>query len=216
MIGPFFLKYIPGNRKVKVLEGKKHIACLGDSITFGAGVRGIYSQTWEYLWNKLIGEDWQVLNYGVSGRTMQDAGDYPYTNDRIYKDSLECGADIYLIMFGTNDAKPENWNEDRFRKDYDSFVKRYLDLSNHPKVILMIPPHCFPEAEGPIAAFGIDIRNFDSIISIIQETGKQYGLQMIDLYSLTEGHPEWFTDGVHPNLKGNTCIAEYLSQQLKL
>lgn len=216
MIGTFFMKYLFGNRKVKVQEGKKHIACLGDSITFGAGVNGNPSMTWEVLWNRKIGDDWQVLNYGVSGRTLQDAGDYPYTKDRIYRDSLACEADVYLIMFGTNDAKPQNWNEDRFRRDHEDFVKRYLDLPNHPKVVLLIPPYCFPEGNGPIAPFGIDVRNFDSIISTVNKTAEKYGLQTVDLYTLTEGHPEWFADGVHPNLEENTRIAEHLSQELRL
>ena len=45
---------------------------------------------------------------------------------------------------------------------------------------------------------------------------KEYSLQVIDLYTLTEGHPEWFADGVHPNQEGNARIAEYLFQQMKL
>lgn len=215
-IGTFVMRYLLGNRRVKVQKGKKHIACLGDSITFGAGVGGDPSRTWEVLWNRKIGEDWQVLNYGVNGRTMQSAGDYPYTRDRIYEDSLSCKADLYLIMFGTNDAKPQNWIEDRFRTDYENFVKRYLDFPDHPRVVLMIPPHCFPEGDGPIASFGIDIRNFEGIASTVNMIAKEYSLQVIDLYTLTEGHPEWFADGVHPNQEGNTRIAEHLFQQIKL
>lgn len=33
---------------------------------------------------------------------------------------------------------------------------------------------------------------------------------LIDLYSYTKEHPEWFADEVHPNGLGNQKIAEYI------
>ena len=88
LIGRFFMKHMAGNRNPKVLPDRKHIACIGDSITFGAGVMGRESLTWEHFLNEIIGNKYQVINYGVSGRTLQDEGDMPYTNDRIFK--LNC------------------------------------------------------------------------------------------------------------------------------
>ena len=31
---------------------------------------------------------------------------------------------------------------------------------------------------------------------------------VVDLYSATADHPEWFVDGVHPNADGNRAIAQ--------
>lgn len=217
IIGLFMMKYLAGNRKVEVIKGKKHIACIGDSITFGAGVKGKKEETWEYHLNEIIGDEYQVLNYGTNGRTLLSTGDYPYTADKLYQRSLECKADIYLIMLGSNDAKPHNWNTDKFEKEYDEFVRKYRELDNKPQVILMIPPHCFPDKETGIVGFGIDASIIDKYVEkIVKETAKRYGLQTIDLYSFSEGHDEWFVDGVHPNKTGNQKIAEYISSQLKL
>ena len=127
IIGLFMMKYLAGNRKVEVIRGKKHIACIGDSITFGAGVRGKKEETWEYFLNEIIGDEYQVLNYGTNGRTLLSTGDYPYAADKLYQRSLECKADIYLIMLGSNDAKPHNWNTDKFEKEYDEFVRKYAE-----------------------------------------------------------------------------------------
>ncbi|MEE3408965.1 MAG: SGNH/GDSL hydrolase family protein, partial [Erysipelotrichaceae bacterium] len=80
----FILKYLAVPKTPKYLEGKRHIACIGDSITFGAGVNGKKEETWEHFLNHRLGDDFQVLNYGISGRTLQDEGDYPYKADKFY------------------------------------------------------------------------------------------------------------------------------------
>ena len=36
------------------------------------------------------------------------------------------------------------------------------------------------------------------------------GIRVIDLYAFTKDHPEWFVDGVHPNIRGNRAIAKYI------
>ena len=38
---------------------------------------------------------------------------------------------------------------------------------------------------------------------------------VIDLYTLTENHGDWFPDGVHPNVEGYEKIAEYIYDVLK-
>ncbi len=216
LIGRFFMKYMAGNRNPKVLPDRKHIACIGDSITFGAGVMGKESLTWEHFLNEIIGDEYQVINYGVSGRTLQDEGDMPYTADRIFKRSLDCRADVYLIMLGTNDAKSYNWNRDRYERELEAFVRRYVDLENKPRVILMVPPRCFPDSKSGVVLFEIVPDNIDSqITEIVTRTAEKLGLQVIDLYGHTSGHPEWFADGVHPNAEGNRAIAEYIAENIK-
>lgn len=43
---------------------------------------------------------------------------------------------------------------------------------------------------------------------------KTHNVPVIDLYRLTEKHPEYFEDGVHPNRPGNKVIAEYVFSQI--
>lgn len=47
------------------VDGKTKIAIIGDSFTFGDEVR--YEETWGYHLDQLLGEKFQVLNYGVPG-----------------------------------------------------------------------------------------------------------------------------------------------------
>lgn len=209
------MKYVSGNRNPKVIAGKRKIACVGDSITFGHGVNGKTEKTWEYTVNQILGESFQVINYGASGRTVQTAGDYPYTSDKIFEYSLECGAETYLILLGTNDAKPWNWDQKRFEKDYESFIKRYIELPGKPEVILMTPPQCFPDETSGIVPYGIRKDVIDRfIVKYIGETAERLRLPVIDLYEYTKDHSEWFTDGVHPNEKGNRAIGEFIAVEL--
>ena len=213
-IGEFFMKNLAGKRNPKVIEGKRHVACIGDSITFGAGVRGMQKETWEYILNRLIGEDYQVINYGVNGRTAQKEGDMPYVNDQIYARSLQCKAETYLIMLGTNDGKYINWIRERYERDLNELVSSYRQLDNHPTVILMTPPSCFPDKDGNVA-FGINAAFVGEAAAVVRKIGEINGIQVIDLYQFTSGKPQWFTDGVHPNAEGNKAIAGYISIQFK-
>lgn len=54
---------------------KCRIACIGDSIIFGAGVQMTRkTDAWTYLWQRRLGDGFQVLNYGVSGATLRREG----------------------------------------------------------------------------------------------------------------------------------------------
>ena len=109
----------------KVDKTKKHIACIGDSITYGAGV-GMKHNTQSYpaYLQKLVSDECQVLNYGISGRTLLDEGDMPYTKEKQFNASLDVKADIYIIMLGTNDSKPHNWNKagNKFKEELIEFL----------------------------------------------------------------------------------------------
>lgn len=211
------MKYAAGNRNPKLLKGKKRIACVGDSITFGHGVRGKTEETWEYYLNGILGDAYQVVNYGASGRTLQKAGDQPYTRDHIFRRSLECRAEVYLILLGTNDAKPFNWNRDRFEREYEAFVRNYTEQPDAPRVVLMTPPQVFGTDSRGMAAFGIQAGILDGeIVKAVKNAAEKMNLQVIDLHAYTEGHPEWFMDGVHPNAAGNRAFAAYIAEKLAL
>ncbi len=212
----YYLKYMAVPKTPQFSADKIHIACIGDSITYGAGVNGKKEETWEYFLNEKLGERYQVLNYGISARTLQKQGDYPYTADKFYEISKDKRIETYLIMLGTNDAKPYNFNEERYKKQLHEFVKEYKELSWHPEVILMAVPQVFEERDTGIVGFDIDKDNIRRVQNLIKEEAKISGIKCIDLYSYTADKKDWFVDGVHPNKKGNEQIAAYIFQQLEI
>lgn len=219
------------------------IACVGDSITWGDGVTDTrktdsYPAQLQALFDAAGGEissqaaatggetssqsatarDVTVLNFGRNGRTLQSSYERAYTLCDDYAESLALGADIYLILLGSNDATPENWNEESFKRDlsalYDTYSSLVTSGGEAPTLIALLPPCVFPYGGEP-QPFGIDKNNLvNGVIPAILAEAEARGLPVIDLFALTEDHPEWFADGVHPNADGNAAIASYIYELL--
>ena len=97
---------------------------MGDSITWGGGGKNAYPT----LLQAELGEGWKVRNFGVNSRTARRdgkefdlrPGDLDYRKTPNYTKSLSCKPDAVILMIGTNDSKPTNWEEngEAFRKGY--------------------------------------------------------------------------------------------------
>lgn len=191
------------------------IACVGDSITYGQGVLlHRTSQSYPAYLQAALGKGYLVENYGVSGRTLLSSGDKPYTRETAYGSSLAVHADLYIIMLGTNDSKPLNWNAAEYEKQLKQFVEHYQMVQGSPDVVLMQPPRAFASGNGVIKHRISNVVISGRLHSIVARVGQQTHSQVIDLYSFTRDHPEWFKDGVHPNAEGNEAIADYIHAQL--
>ena len=207
-------RYLPRPERPK--KDKKRIACIGDSITFGAGVPNTRKRNaWVYVLHRKLGEDYQVINFGFSGATLQREGDLPYRRLGFLQKVKKAKPDVILLMLGTNDSKPYNWNERRYREQYEEMVQELLSYDWPHKLVLLAPPKAFPETKTGKVSYDIvnePIR--DAIRSTVSAVGEKYGLQVVDLYAFTETHPEYFGDGVHPNVPGNEAIAEHLYETI--
>ena len=187
-------------------SGENLVVCVGDSITYGQGVmnnRDVDSYPAQLA--GLLGDDYQVTNYGLPNRTLQSTGNMPYGQETFCEESLAQNADIVIIMLGSNDSKPDFWNAERFEKEYVAFIQRYQNMESKPTVCIMIPPAIF--LEEPDSGDCSDVIVCEELIPILKCISEETGVTLIDLYSLTESHPEWFADGLHPNKEGNKAIA---------
>ena len=114
------------------------VACVGDSITQGSGAKP--GQSYPSQLQALLGEGYQVGNFGVSGRTLLKQGDFPYWKEKKYQAALAMEPAIVIIMLGTNDTKPQNWKfEAEFAADYRELVKSFQSLKSKPKVLVCRP-----------------------------------------------------------------------------
>ncbi|MBD3174871.1 MAG: sialate O-acetylesterase, partial [Armatimonadia bacterium] len=98
------------------------VACVGDSITFGAGVEPRERSCYPALLGHLLGEGYEVRNFGVSGATVLSHGDLPYIDQPACRQAREWQPHMVVIMLGTNDTKPHNWER------RGAFVDDYTDL----------------------------------------------------------------------------------------
>ncbi|CAN5911274.1 hypothetical protein BH11VER1_BH11VER1_13700 [soil metagenome] len=190
---------------------KIKVACVGDSITAGAGVKDPKNRYPTQL-GELLGADYDVRNFGNSGATMLDDGDKPYKKQKSYTDAVAFAADIVVIKLGTNDSKPQNWaKKEGFAASTKSLVEA-LQTAN-PKVKVFL---CYPVPVIAQGNFGIrDEIVKNEIIPLIKKTADEMKLPIIDLYAALDNKAELFPDRVHPNDDGAKLIAKAVFEAVK-
>lgn len=205
-----------GDTEAGPQEGQIKVACVGDSITYGHGVTNWETENYPAVLQNLLGEEYYVANYGFIGACVNDEGDKPYTEQSVYQQSLELDADIIVFMLGTNDSKAENWtNADEFIKDHKALLDTYFADGRQPKVCVGLCAESY-DIENPQMEYGIQPEVVDQIVKALQSAYASEDVEIIDIHSLTESHPEWFTvDGVHPNTDGAKAIAETVADAIK-
>lgn len=194
------------------------VACVGDSITAGG--------YWENnLQGTLPADRYKVFGYGVSGATGLYSGldwnsatgafDVPkaYRKEQKYEDSLAAGADIVIVMLGTNDSKDYNWNQldgdpTQFIYDMTDLVRSYQQSDSAPTVLIALPPTAF-------SSFA-NINNTvieEEIIPALRQVATNTGAAIIDTHAANANAKAHFDDGVHPSdTEGKKVLAEAVAQ----
>jgi lysophospholipase L1-like esterase len=180
------------------------VACVGDSITEGAGLADPKTQAYPAQFQRLLGDKWLVGNFGKSARTLLNAGDFPYQTTGLLKEALEFKPDVVIIMLGTNDSKPQNWKfKDRFIGDYKDLIGKFRALESKPRIFLCRPAPVIGEER-----FTIRKKVVEEQMPLIAQIAKEEGAGVIDMHVALDGRPELLPDGVHPNAAGATLMAK--------
>ncbi len=205
------------HRRIK--PSRTHVACVGDSVTYGCKLPGSFWRCYPALLQKRLRERYHVENFALSDRCVQETANKPYRAYRSYFDSLDFEPDIVVILLGANDAKDVNWlTPTEFKAQYIDLVNSYLELASHPRVILCTPTAAVKKlgkGDGENYIYDISLPVLREIADIVREVSKEMELPLIDLYKETEGRKELFLwDGLHPNGKGCELISEAVFHQV--
>jgi len=186
------------------------VACIGNSITFGAGIRNRSRDSYPSVLARMLGDSYWVKNFGVSARTMLNKGDHPYMNEPAYKNALAFNPNIVVIKLGTNDSKSFNWKyKADFMKDAQNMINAFKGLPSQPKIYLCYPSKAYLTGDG----INDDIISKE-IIPMIKKLAKKNDLSVIDLHTAMDGMPELFPDRIHPNEKGAQVMAKAVYQSI--
>mgnify|MGYP001514840280 FL=1 len=186
------------------------VACIGNSITFGAGIRNRSRDSYPSVLARMLGDSYWVKNFGVSARTMLNKGDHPYMNEPAYKNALAFNPNIVVIKLGTNDSKSFNWKyKADFMKDAQTMIDAFKGLPSQPKIYLCYPSKAYLTGDG----INDDIISKE-IIPMIKKIAKKNDLSVIDLHTAMDGMPELFPDRIHPNEKGAQVMAKAVYQSI--
>ncbi len=223
-IGLFSFLFLNGlsglHIRTDVQEGQIKVACVGDSITYGHGVTPWHKNNYPVVLQELLGDGYNVQNFGESGTTVQKDGDQPYWETKVYEESHQYNADILIFMLGSNDSKPENWKgEESFKEQYIALLDTYLTEENSPEIYLGIPAGAFYKDKNQtsgLTSYDIQGDIVEKIGEIVKEVAAERGYKYIDIYELTKEHPELFvSDLVHPNADGAKAIANEVCAHIK-
>lgn len=189
-------------------QQKIKVACIGNSITEG---HGLGDSTYPAHLQRLLGDKYEVRNFGRGGRTLLKKGDYPYWNETTFTDAKSWEPNIVIIKLGTNDSKPHNWKYgNEFYADYAAFVNEFRQLASKPKIYVCHPVPVFKDN------FGIrEAVVKDEIIPIVKKLAKAEKLKVIDLYTALKPYGSHFPDGVHPDKVGATIMANTIYKAIR-
>jgi lysophospholipase L1-like esterase len=186
------------------------IACLGNSITEGTDAGDRVNKGYVGLLEQMLGEDYQVRNYGYSGSSACQNTSKPYYPSIYFTSAINFQPDIVTIGLGTNDSKTDIWAKGsfaaNFKTDYTFLVNSFAFLKSKPKVYICIPPPIFPSTRWTQQPDTLSKK----IIPKILEIAKEKGLEVIDFYSPIINHNEYFAaaDQLHPLAIGHQVMAD--------
>jgi len=194
------------------------VACAGDSITYGVGVTNRATDSYPAQLSMLLGEGYEVENFGRSNAYMINnknvaftyASDrsVAYTSSAEYTESLEYEPDIVVIMLGANDAYVAASNQNtkqKFMSEAQALYDSYAALASKPKVYFVL---CTDRYDSETRRSSL----INVILPGITKVAEDNGCGLIDVFSVTNGHANkdsgWYYDSVHPSSIGYAAIAE--------
>ena len=174
------------------------IACIGNSITYGHGIRDRIKDAYPAQLNRMLGEGYDVKNFGVSGTTLLSKGNRPYIQKDAYRAALAYQPNIVIIKLGTNDSKDFNWVFKRdFETDYKNLIASFRNLDSKPTIYICLAAPVFEP--GKKISAKIVTEEVNPMIKAIAE-GEH--LALIDLYTPLLDKGNYFPDAIHPNAQG--------------
>lgn len=198
-------------RDAPSVPGKIKVACVGNSITYGYGIKGRDSLSYPARLQQMMGAAYDVRNFGVSGRTLLKKGDHPYWKEKAFSQVQHWDPDVVVIMLGTNDTKPWNWKYgDEFASDYASLLEVFKDLPSHPQIWAALPVPVFGTNR-----YGIRDSIVKVEIPVIRKVAGKEHVHVMNLYKAMKPYGRDFFDGVHPDSTGARYLARAVYDKIR-
>ena len=190
-------------------QEKIKVACVGNSVTYGYGHKNPAETSYPTQLQQLLGEEYEVRNFGHSGATLLNKGHRPYTSLPEYKAALEFAPDIVVIHLGLNDTDPRNWPNyrDEFFGDYTGIINSFKEAhpDGNPKIIVCRMTPIFHWHRR----FKSGTREwYWQIQEKIEEIAQHENLELVDLSRYLYSRPDLMPDALHPDAEGAAIIAK--------
>ena len=181
------------------------VACVGNSVTYGYGLKDRASESYPVRLQALLGNGYDVRNFGHSGATLLRHGHNPYVKLPEYREALDFKADLVVIHLGLNDTDPRNWPQygDEFVADYHDLIRAFREANPKARVWVCLMTPIFQDHRR----FDSGTREWHALIQQrIRQVAEGAGTGLIDLYEPLHCHPDLFPDALHPDAVSYTHL----------
>ncbi|MCR5130442.1 MAG: sialate O-acetylesterase [Prevotella sp.] len=194
-------------------KDKLRVACVGNSVTYGYGLSDREHDAYPVVLQQLLGEGFDVRNFGHSGATLLRHGHRPYTQLPEFRDALDFKADLVVIHLGLNDTDPRNWPNygDEFIGDYRALIDSFRVANPQAKIWICLMTPIFNRHHR----FQSGTRDWhEAIQKTIRKIAQTPDVGLIDLHTPLYCHPDFFPDALHPNAEGAKIMARTIYSAL--
>ena len=184
------------------------VACIGNSVTFGYGHENPAETSYPSQLAKMLGDNYEVGNFGKSGATLLRKGHRPYNEQIEYLKSLEFIPDIAIIHLGLNDTDPRNWKyyKREFIADYVALIEDIEKVNPDVEIYICRMSPIFHWHHRFLKGTRDWYWEIQETIENIAENIAE--VKIIDLQEILYHRPDLMPDALHPNPEGAKLIAQ--------
>ena len=192
------------------------IYCLGDSLTYGPGVR--VSQKWTTL---AATDTLQVVNMGISGDTTGGmlARLQPLLQENVYRLPPQ-DRPLVLVMGGTNDIFFSG-SDITARSNMAAMIHQLTSTGYRPLIGIPLPicPEDAPKKWAALADFARSAALLEDYCRWLRTFAEAFDIPTVDFRKdyVNQGgslRRDLFLDGLHPNAEGHRLMAITLQETL--
>lgn len=194
-------------------QNKVKVACVGNSVTFGAGIENREVNAYPAQLQRMLGDGYEVKNFGKNGATLLNKGHRPYRDQEEYQAAINFAADRVVIHLGLNDTDPRNWPNyrDNFVGDYLSLIESFRKANPDCRIwICRLTPISHRHSR-----FKSGTRDWYWMEqAAIEEIAHLAGTGLIDLQAPLYNRPDLLPDALHPTAEGAGLLAKTICGEL--
>lgn len=188
-------------------QAQKKVACVGNSVTFGYKLNNRENTSYPSRLQQLLGNEYQVGNFGHSGATLLRKGHRPYMNLPEFKNALAFQPDVVVIHLGLNDTDPRNWPnyQDEFVADYTALIDSFRVVNPKADIyVCQMSPifHWHPRFQSGTRDWFWQIQ--DAIVRVAANNNAT----LMSFHDVLYDKPFMMPDALHPDEEGATLLAK--------
>ena len=188
-------------------RGAVKVACVGNSVTYGYGLQDREHDSYPVRLQQMLGEGYEVQNFGHSGATLLYKGHRPYISLPEFHQALDFKPDWVVIHLGLNDTDPRNWPDwkEEFIPNYRALIDSFRTVNPEARILVCKMTPIFDRHPR----FQSGTRDWHAQIQkAIEQVAQGAGAQLIDLFTPLHSRPDLFPDALHPNPEGAKILAK--------